>query len=46
MNRIEGQNGRLTLDDSYIEFENWSIDENLPNKPGQGFHSILMWINR
>jgi hypothetical protein len=34
MNRIEGQNGRLTLDDSYIEFENWSIDENLLIKPG------------
>jgi hypothetical protein len=35
MTRIEGQGGRLTLDDSYIEFENWSIDDNLPNKPGQ-----------
>jgi hypothetical protein len=34
MTRIEGQRGRLTLDDSYIEFENWSIDENLLIKPG------------
>jgi hypothetical protein len=39
MTRIEGQGGRLTLDDSYIEFENWSIDENLPIKPGQNYWS-------
>ena len=35
MTRIEGESGCLTLDDSYIEFGNWSIDANLPNKPDQ-----------
>ena len=39
MTRIEGQGGRLNLDDSHIEFENWSIDENFPNKPGQNYWS-------
>ena len=35
MIRIEGQSGRLTLNDSWIEVGNWSIDANLPNKPVQ-----------
>jgi hypothetical protein len=39
MTRIEGQSGRLTLNDSYLEFGNWSIDANLPNKPGQNYWS-------
>ena len=39
MTRIEGQSGRLTLNDSYIEFGNWSIDANLQNKPGQNYWS-------
>jgi len=29
MSRIAGQSGRLTLKDSYVEFENWNIDESV-----------------
>jgi len=36
MSQIAGQNGRLTLNDSYVKFGNWYIDENIvgPNEPG------------
>ena len=39
MSRIAGQSGCLALNDSCVKFGKWSIDENLPNRPGQNYWS-------